>query len=252
MLSYSVGHAPHQASELAEVADLGDLQVVASTAGQAVGPLVAVPLARRHGRSFIFFWSMVGLLGTGIWSATMTRSDEYNAFIVARLCGGFFGGNPVALGADALIDIYFLHQRGKAFTVLNLSFLSGVVIGPTFSGFIVELAPWPVQFWWTNGLEAATIILALVFLEDTYYDRAVTDKADRILAPEKFVANRVATFFCGARLVPPISWAETVSLLQYYALSRHRRAGFLQHVNLADTKSRLDHSPLLLSSVSAQ
>ena len=126
--------------------------------------------------------------------------------------GVFFGGNAVALGSEALVNMFFLHQRGKAFTILNLSFLSGVVIGPTFSGFIVGSAPWPVQFWWTNALEAIIIILALMFLEDTYYNRVEKGQAATRSWPNGFVANRMATFFCGSRVIPAMSLAETVSL----------------------------------------
>ena len=187
------------------------LQVVAATAGIAVGPLFAVPLGRRYGRTNIFFWSMVGLLVTGIWSATMTRSNQYGAFIAARLFGGLFGGVSPALGADTIVDMFFLHQRGKAFTVLNLSFLAGVVVGPTLSGFIVGSTNWTVQFWWSNGLEGIIILLTLALLHDTYYDRTSMADESRNKWPDDFFANRMATFSCGARVIPPISRAEMVS-----------------------------------------
>lgn len=154
---------------------------------------------------------MVGLFITGIWSACMTKSDQYGAFVTARLFGGFFGGNATALGADTIVDLYFLHQRGKGLTVLNLSFLGGVVVGPTLSGFIVGSASWTVQFWWTNGLEAAIIVLALLFLEDTYHDRSLEGKATSKSWPDGWMANRMAHFFCGARVIPKISVRETVS-----------------------------------------
>ncbi|KAL9065488.1 MAG: hypothetical protein Q9161_008193 [Pseudevernia consocians] len=184
--------------------------VVAATAGIAVGPLFAVPLGRRYGRTNIFFWSMVSLLITGIWSATMTRSNQYGAFIAARLFGGLFGGVSPALGADTVVDMFFLHQRGKAFTVLNISFLAGVVVGPTLSGFIVGSTNWTVQFWWSNGLEGIIILLTLALLHDTYYDR--TSDESRNKWPDDFFANRMATFSCGARVIPPISRAEMLQL----------------------------------------
>ena len=67
----------------------------------------------------------------------MTRDNEYTVFVVARLFGGFFGGNAIALSVDTIVDVFFLHQREKALTVLNLFFLEGVVVGSTLSGFIV-------------------------------------------------------------------------------------------------------------------
>ena len=154
---------------------------------------------------------MVGLLVTGIWSATMTHENQYVPFVVARLFGGFFGGNATALGAGTIMDLFFLHHRGKAMTVLNLSFLCGVVVGPTLSGFIVGSAPWSVQFWWTNGLELVIILLSAILLEDTYYDREANVKGLRQDLPDGFIANRMATFFCGRRNLPSISLATNVS-----------------------------------------
>ena len=158
----------------------------------------------------MFFWSMVGLLVTGIWSATMTKSDQYIAFVMARLFGGLFGGIAPALGANTIVDIFFLHQRGKALTALSLSFLGGVVVGPTLSGYISGSAPWPVQFWWSNGLEAAIIFLALFFLEETYWDRTLEKDAERRKWPENWIANRFATFFCGSRVLPNTTMGEVV------------------------------------------
>ena len=154
---------------------------------------------------------MVGLLVTGIWAATMTKSDQYIAFVMARLFGGFFGGTAPALGADTVIDLFFLHQRGKALTILNLSFLGGVVVGPTLSGFISGSASWPVQFWWSNGLEAIIILLSFFLLEETYYDRSPKRDITPIGWPKNFVANRWATFLCGSRVLPKTTMNEVVS-----------------------------------------
>ena len=156
---------------------------------------------------------MVGLLITGVWSATMTKPNQYLAFIVARLFGGLFGGVAPTLGADTIVDLVFLHQRGKAFTALNLCYIAGVVVGPTLSGFIVNSTSWTVQFWWSNGLEAIIVILTLALLEDTHYDRTLKTEEHRKRLPENFVANRVATFLGGSRLIHPISTTETVSTL---------------------------------------
>lgn len=49
---------------------------------------------------------MVGLPVTGIWAVAMAKSDQYIAFITARLFGGFFGGTAPALGADTIIDFF--------------------------------------------------------------------------------------------------------------------------------------------------
>ena len=141
----------------------------------------------------------------------MVHSNQYSAFVAARLFGGLFGGVPVILGADTIVDLFFLHQRGKAFTALNIFFIAGAVVGPTLSGFIVSSTSWTVQFWWSNGLEAVVVILTLALLEDTHYDRTLKTEEHRKRLPEKFLANRVATFLCGTQVIHPISTGETVS-----------------------------------------
>ncbi|KAL8951240.1 MAG: hypothetical protein Q9222_002768 [Ikaeria aurantiellina] len=195
--------------------------VVAATAGIAVGPVFAVTLGRRYGRSFVFFWSMVGLLATGIWSALMTEGNQYIPFVIARLFGGFFGGNAAALGADTILDLFFLHQRGKGLTVLNLSFLGGVVVGPTLSGFIVGNASWTIQFWWSNGLELIIILLSLAFLEDTSYDRTTKNPEQPHARPRSFWARKSAIFLYYPRIMPPVSAAESI-LSQKAAMLSHQ------------------------------
>ncbi|KAL8787507.1 MAG: hypothetical protein Q9213_002165 [Squamulea squamosa] len=148
----------------------------------------------------------------------MTHEDQYIPFVIARLFGGFFGGNATALGADTILDLFFLHQRGRGLTVLNLSFLGGVVVGPTLSGFIVGNAPWTVQFWWSNGLEAIVIVLSLLFLEDTYYNRSPNARDQRHARPDTLLAKRKATFLCHPRKVPPVSFAESFGYLMHPAI----------------------------------
>ena len=140
----------------------------------------------------------------------MTQSDQYIPFVVARLFCGIFGGPPIALGTEAMIELFFLHQRGKVLAVFNLTVLFGVVMGPTFSGFILCCgAPWPVQFWWSNALEAVVLVLAFFFLHDTHYDRGAGGK-EKQQWPKPFVANRMSTFFCGTRVMPRVSWGKVV------------------------------------------
>ena len=158
---------------------------------------------------------MVVFLVTVICSALMTNSDQYFAFVMAGLFGSFFGGTAPALGADTIVDMFFLHQRGKGLTVLNLSFLGGVVVGPTLSGFIAGSTSWPVQFWWSNGLEAVIILLSFFLLDETYYERTANQDISRREWPKTFVANRWASFFCGgSRVLPNTTMTEVVSHIE--------------------------------------
>jgi len=138
----------------------------------------------------------------------MTGRDQYTAFVLSRLFAGMFGSVPSVLGSGTIIDIFFLHERGKAFVIFSLSFLLGTVAGPTFCGFIVEHVEWPVEFWWTVGLQGSVLILAFFFLEETGFAR--DQRRIYPLKPQSFIANRMVTFFCGTKVVPPISGSELV------------------------------------------
>lgn len=140
----------------------------------------------------------------------MTHSDYYIPYIISRLFAGFFGAVPTVLGPRIVTDIFFLHQRGRAFTALHMAFLFGTIAGPTFSGFISADVFFPVEFWWTVGLLGFTLICCFLLLEETGFDRRCLENNPEI--PRGLVANRFATFFFGQRVVLPTTWKETVRL----------------------------------------
>lgn len=129
----------------------------------------------------------------------MTGGDEYIPFIISRWIGGTFGSVASTIGAGMVMDLFFLHQRGKAFAVYGVCTLFGVQFGPTLSGFIVEYAPWPVQFWWGVGAEGALAILVFLFLEETGFSR---DGKIFPPLPASWLPNRIATFIPGTATVP--------------------------------------------------
>lgn len=102
---------------------------------------------------------MTGTLACCIWSGCTTSPNNYTAFVVSKWLGGTFGSVASTIGAGVILDTFFLHQRGKAFACYATSTLFGPQAGPTFGGFIVESAPWPVQFWWVIGVEGFVILL---------------------------------------------------------------------------------------------
>lgn len=132
-----------------------------SIAGLAIGPLVLTPLTHIFGFSSILFWSMMGSICCNVWSAVMTKQDQYVPFIISRLFVGIFSGSPTILAPQILVDIFFLHERGMVFNAFLVCSSLGVVIGPTLGGFIVQHAPWPYQFWWTIALQGVVALLCM-------------------------------------------------------------------------------------------
>ena len=87
--------------------------VSAAAAGLATGPFLWAWLSRRIGRTSVIFWAMLCNLGINVWSASMTNSDQYIPFVISRWLGGTFGSSPATIGAGIILDVFYLHQRGK-------------------------------------------------------------------------------------------------------------------------------------------
>ncbi|OGE48439.1 hypothetical protein PENARI_c028G07345 [Penicillium arizonense] len=144
----------------------------AALAGMAAGPFFFAPIAHRLGRSSVIFWCVLCTTVCQIWGAVMTHPEDYIPYVMSRLFAGFFGAVPTVLGPRIVTDLFFLHQRGRAFTALHMAFLFGTIAGPTFSGFVSAHSFFPVEFWWTVGMLGFTLLCCFFFLEETGFDRA--------------------------------------------------------------------------------
>ncbi|MCJ1260092.1 hypothetical protein MMC24_007932 [Lignoscripta atroalba] len=175
--------------------------ISAGIAGLVGGPLLFVPLASVIGRSSLVFWCQVVSLVSNIWGPLMTGPNDYIPFVMSRLMAGLFGIIPAILASGYIMDLYFLHQRGKAFTALEVCLLAGAVVAPVFGGFIANSKPWPYVYWWLVAVIGVSVILSFVFLRETSFER--DGKTDfHFDAPKSFIANRIATFFPGTAVVP--------------------------------------------------
>lgn len=164
----------------------------AGVVGLATGPfLVWVPLACQIGRTSCIFWGMIGSIACGIWSACMTSKNNYVPFVISRWIGSTFSSTATTIGASIIFDIFYLHQRGKAFTFYTVATGFGAQSAATFSGFIVSSNPWPVQFWWTVGVEGFVVLLVALFLEETRFGREEGEIPLR--KPQSWITNRIAT-----------------------------------------------------------
>jgi MFS family permease len=141
----------------------------------------------------------------------MTGETQYWAYFMSRYFAGFFGMVVSVLGPRYLVDMFFLHQRGRAFTVLHLALNFGASAGPTFSGYVAAKRYWPIEYWWSVALLGVTAILVFCLLEETGYDRL--NPANNVDTPKSFIVNRIRTFLPGNKIVKPASFSEVVCLL---------------------------------------
>ena len=138
----------------------------------------------------------------------MTGENQYAPYLVSRYFSAFFGVTVSVLGPRYLVDIFFLHQRGRAFTILHLALNFGASAGPTFAGFVATNNYWPVEYWWSVVLAAFTIIIVFIFLEETSYIRE-EGEFNRIKS-DSWIKDRVETFLPGSKVVRQTTWGHTV------------------------------------------
>ncbi|MCJ1311613.1 hypothetical protein MMC25_005286 [Agyrium rufum] len=188
--------------------------ISSAVAGILAGPVLIAPLARLIGRSSLIFWCLLGTFATQIWAAEASGPNGYISFVISRLFSGFFASIPTVLGIGYIMDICFLHQRGRAFAYYELTYLLGSIASPTIGGFISSSHPWPIVFWWTLAPIGIAAILVLCFVEETGFARG-NDKTMYPHAPDSKISNRVATFLPGSAVVPRVSaskFVETATL----------------------------------------
>lgn len=143
-----------------------------------------------------------------IWAARMTQTDQFNSFIVSRFFAGLFGGVTGVLGPRILVDLFFLHKRGKAFTVFHWFLDFGSTTGPTLSIFVAKNRSWTVEYWWTAALVGAAALCCFLFMHETSWER---DGEINVPPVDGFFANRIATFLPGTKVTPKTTTKQTVS-----------------------------------------
>jgi len=163
------------------------------------------------GRSAVILFSLIAIFVCQIWGAEMTGANDFIGFTISRLFAGLFGAIPAILGSGYIVDLFYLHQRGKAFAIFEVLIIFAVVGGGTLSGFIAQGNPWDYVFWWTLGPIGAAIVMVLFCLSDTTFDRRQKTPGREPL-PKTWLANRVATFLPGTRTQRPGKAAAFVGL----------------------------------------
>lgn len=187
--------------------------ISALLAGVIIGPVLLVPLVRVFGVMSCCFWSAIMITVTSIWSAVSTSPGDYGSFVASRFIAGLFCGTAQVFVSGVIANMYYQHDRGKAFGIYSTVYLTSCVAGPTFSGFIVYRTDWSVCFWWVVGAGALSTIFIFCFGEDTLWNRVDQRPVHRGDVPEDYLKRRIALFLPGTKVAPPNPWYEIVSCL---------------------------------------
>ncbi|KAF7593294.1 hypothetical protein BBP40_011673 [Aspergillus hancockii] len=135
--------------------------------GLSVGPLFWTSLSDIYGRRIIFIIgttiSLVATIGAAV-------ANTYGGYMAARFFQGFGVSPGSTVGMAVVNDLFFDYERGQKLGLWVLAIDSGLLLGPTFGGFLnVVSAAW--INWFNAILFAALLLLELFFMPETLYPR---------------------------------------------------------------------------------
>ncbi|KAJ5121459.1 uncharacterized protein N7515_009420 [Penicillium bovifimosum] len=135
--------------------------------GLTVGPLIWSSLGDIYGRRLIFLIGTTIALASTVGAAT---AGNYSSYMAARFFQGF-GVSPASTVGMAIVnDLFFDYERGQKLGLWVLALDSGLLLGPTFGGFLDLInAAW--INWFNAILFAILLLLELAFLPETLYPR---------------------------------------------------------------------------------
>ena len=177
-----------------------------------IGSVVCFWLSRLIGRQSVMCWSLLGCLLSSVFASLLTNKGDFNLLVISRGLAGFFGTVIGVLGPRCLIDMFFLHQRGRAFTIFHFFFDLGNTAGPSICAFITHPSgDWRWAFRWCIILDGVAFLIYFALMDDTTWDR--TPGAVNPERPKGWVASRIATFVPGTQITRKLTFREFVSFL---------------------------------------
>ncbi|GES63888.1 MFS transporter [Aspergillus terreus] len=137
--------------------------------GLSVGPLFWSSLSDIYGRRIIFILGTIIALVSTVGAAV---ADTYGGYMTARFFQGFGVSPGSTVGMAVVNDLFFDYERGQKLGLWVLAIDSGLLLGPTFGGFLnLVSAAW--INWFNAILFAALLVLELALMPETLYPRSL-------------------------------------------------------------------------------
>ncbi|KAK0611848.1 major facilitator superfamily domain-containing protein [Immersiella caudata] len=147
--------------------------------GFGIGPLLWAPLSEVYGRRLAVFAPMFVAICFTFASAT---AKDFQTLMITRFFSAFFSSAPVTNTGGVLGDLFSPAQRGIAIAGYAMAVVGGPVLGPIASTAIV-INPhlgWRWTLYMTGILESFFLLLALLFIDETYPPQLLVYKARRL------------------------------------------------------------------------
>ncbi|KAJ8121952.1 hypothetical protein O1611_g9967 [Lasiodiplodia mahajangana] len=146
------------------------------------GGIFVVAFSAYFGRLPVMFFFLSIALATAAWCAAATN---FASFETARILNGFFSTVAQVNGLIFIQDIFFFHERARKINIWASFFILSPYLGPLLAAFQIATKPWPTPFWVYTAETALALVLTVLFVQETYYDRRIVpseqpDRGNRI------------------------------------------------------------------------
>ncbi|KAJ6786200.1 hypothetical protein PWT90_04706 [Aphanocladium album] len=133
------------------------------------GTYLMSPLPRLVGRRLSYVLSLVaGIIGCVLFA----KVQNTGILIVSHLFLGVAESCAEAMVQHSLADILFEHQRGHAMGLYVLALSGGTFLGPMAAGLIASVRGWRAIGWIGASCCGFMLVVMLLTLEETTFDRA--------------------------------------------------------------------------------
>ncbi|EGR48472.1 uncharacterized protein TRIREDRAFT_62747 [Trichoderma reesei QM6a] len=147
--------------------------------GFGVGPLLWAPLSEVYGRRIAVMAPMLVAICFSFGSAT---AKDLQTLMLTRFFGAFFSSAPVTNTGGVLGDLYSPAYRGIAMAGYAMAVVGGPSLGPIVSAAVAEQASlgWRWTEYLTGILQAFVLVIAVVFIDESYPPKLLVYKARRL------------------------------------------------------------------------
>jgi MFS family permease len=129
------------------------------------------------GRAPVLLWTCV--CGT-LLTLGATLSTTFETHYAMRATMGLFLTAPQTIAIAYIKDIFFFHEHARKIGLWACLYISSPYIGPLFANFIVDATGnWRHVFWLCFGICCFQLVLILLFLDESYYNRTVEHQPAR-------------------------------------------------------------------------